>query len=190
MASPIFLCVRPAFRRPEIVNGIFMTTIIGVPMFCVNRNSDVYIGENKKMSIGQRIRDARKAAAMTQGQLAAKVGMRQNSISELENGDSAGTTNLAKFAQALRVNALWLETGVGDRTSAEFQSTASEQDRSVDAITTKIDAMKALGLISVREATLLRKYRMASPDGQEKIDDMSNLAERDELFIVHDQAKL
>ena len=65
------------------------------------------------MSIGSRIREARKNAKLSQNELALKVGVKQSTISELETGESAGTTVLASFASALGVNALWLETGKG-----------------------------------------------------------------------------
>ncbi len=65
------------------------------------------------MSIGTRIREARKRVKMTQAQLAAKVGMAQGTLSELETGESDGTSLVASFAAALGVNALWLETGKG-----------------------------------------------------------------------------
>ncbi len=65
------------------------------------------------MSIGSRIREARKKSGLTQAQLGSKVGMVQATISELETGESAGTTNIASIAHALGVSALWLETGKG-----------------------------------------------------------------------------
>lgn len=68
---------------------------------------------NIGMSIGERIRDARKRAKLTQKQLAVKIGISQGALSELETGASEGTTYVASFASALGVNALWLETGKG-----------------------------------------------------------------------------
>lgn len=68
---------------------------------------------NIGMSIGERIREARKRAKLTQKQLATKVGISQGALSELETGESEGTTYVASFAAALGVNALWLETGKG-----------------------------------------------------------------------------
>ncbi len=65
------------------------------------------------MSIGTRIREARKSVKMTQAQLAKKVGMSQGTLSELETGESDGTTLIGSIAAALGVNALWLETGRG-----------------------------------------------------------------------------
>lgn len=65
------------------------------------------------MSIGSRIKEARKAAKLTQKELAKKVGMAQASLSELETGESQSTTLVASLAAALGVSALWLETGKG-----------------------------------------------------------------------------
>lgn len=69
------------------------------------------------MSIGTRIREARKSANMTQQQLAAKSGIKQATISELETGESAGSKYLASLADALGVSAFWLETGRGPRST-------------------------------------------------------------------------
>ncbi len=71
------------------------------------------------MSIGTRIKEARRDKKLTQKQLADKVGIKQPTLSELENGDSAGTTMIASFAAALGVNALWLETGKGEKHSPQ-----------------------------------------------------------------------
>lgn len=90
-----------------------MEQIIGNPIYEVNRNSERLPHDNIGMSIGSRIREARRAAKLTQKALAQKVGMAQASLSELETGESQGTTMVASFAAALGVNALWLETGKG-----------------------------------------------------------------------------
>jgi len=90
-----------------------MNPIIGTPILNVNRNADLFFNDNIGMSIGSRIREARKNAKLSQKELALKVGVKQSTISELETGESAGTTLLASFASALGVNALWLETGKG-----------------------------------------------------------------------------
>ncbi|MGK5024609.1 XRE family transcriptional regulator [Janthinobacterium sp. RB2R34] len=91
-----------------------MPSIIGTPIFKVNRNTDANARQNIGMSIGSRIREARKNAGLTQKQLCSKVGMSQGALSELETGASIGTTNIATLAHALGVSALWLETGRGD----------------------------------------------------------------------------
>lgn len=92
---------------------MFMSDSIGTPISNVNRYSDSLRPDNIGMSIGSRIKEARRAKKLTQKELASKVGMTQGSLSELETGESKGTTMIASFAAALGVNALWLETGKG-----------------------------------------------------------------------------
>lgn len=86
---------------------------IGLPIFNVNRHSDSLSRENIGMTIGQRIREVRLEIPMTQIELADKVGIKQPTLSELENGDSAGSKYLPAIAAALGVNAYWLQTGRG-----------------------------------------------------------------------------
>ncbi|HEY0062490.1 MAG TPA: XRE family transcriptional regulator [Telluria sp.] len=90
-----------------------MNQIIGTPILIVNRNSDLLLSDNIGMSIGTRIREARRIAKLTQKELASKVGMSQAALSELETGESEGSTLVASIASALGVNALWLESGKG-----------------------------------------------------------------------------
>lgn len=63
-----------------------------------------------------RLRHARKLRGLNQVDLAKKSGMAQATISELETGESRSPwgTNLARLAQALKVNPDWLATGKGD----------------------------------------------------------------------------
>jgi len=98
---------------------MFMSQSIGTPILFVNRDSDLVPADNIGMSIGSRIKDARRAAKLTQKALASKVGMSQASLSELETGESQGTTMIGSFAAALGVSALWLETGKGAMTTEQ-----------------------------------------------------------------------
>lgn len=68
---------------------------------------------------------ARKAAKMTQVDLAKRSGLNQSTISDLEVGKSQGTTALASLAAALGVNALWLETGKGAMQASHVDEAAS-----------------------------------------------------------------
>lgn len=94
---------------------MFISHNIGVPILLVNRNSDFTLGENIGMTIGQRIREARRAIPMTQDELASKAGIKQPTLSELERGDSTGSSYLPAIAAALGLNALWLQTGKGSK---------------------------------------------------------------------------
>jgi phage repressor protein C with HTH and peptisase S24 domain len=90
-----------------------MDDIMGSPVSEVNRFSGSFPGDNTGMSIGTRMKQARKAAKMTQIELAKRSGLNQSTISDLEVGKSQGTTYIATLAAALGVSALWLETGKG-----------------------------------------------------------------------------
>lgn len=65
---------------------------------------------------GERLRTARKAAKLSQGQLATRTGnaCSQANISKLESGAATGSEFTAHLARALRVDAYWLATGEGD----------------------------------------------------------------------------
>jgi transcriptional regulator with XRE-family HTH domain len=88
---------------------------IGFPMFEVKRNSDTELDQTSDMSIGERVRIARKEAGLTQAELSVKAGIKQPTLSELERGDSRSSTSLPSIAAALGVNAFWLETGRGSK---------------------------------------------------------------------------
>jgi transcriptional regulator with XRE-family HTH domain len=67
-------------------------------------------------SLAWRLKSAREAVGLTQKQLASAAGLKsQGAIGMLESGARHGTTFTAQIAAALRVSALWLETGDGPR---------------------------------------------------------------------------
>jgi transcriptional regulator with XRE-family HTH domain len=131
------------------------------------------------MSIGSRIREARRAAKLTQKELAQKVGMAQASLSELETGESQSTTMVGSFAAALGVNALWLETGKGAMVSADG---AEERPTGSPLHATALGDIEPQKLVEQAEDEVWRKiseivdtYRSASPTDRERID-----------FVIHE----
>jgi len=77
-------------------------------------------------TLGERLCYARTRAGMTQRQLAKLIGVRQPSISQIENGSTKETVNAAAIAAILNVRALWLEKGIG---AMDFdESRTSESD--------------------------------------------------------------
>lgn len=64
-------------------------------------------------TIGDRVRIARKDNGMTQGQLAAAVGIAQPTLSNLEKGKHAETVKIVEIAKILGVRPEWLSSGVG-----------------------------------------------------------------------------
>jgi transcriptional regulator with XRE-family HTH domain len=64
------------------------------------------------MTIGNRIRTARKMAKMTQAELAKASGLSQQMISALESGRRQNTFELVHVAKALGVRYEWLAVGL------------------------------------------------------------------------------
>jgi transcriptional regulator with XRE-family HTH domain len=64
-------------------------------------------------TFGERIKSRRLQLRLSQAKLATLSGLAQSTISDLERGMHQGTTNVASLAAALKVSALWLETGRG-----------------------------------------------------------------------------
>lgn len=90
----------------------------------VKRNADAspsYSGDPKmdksdeQMSMGERLKTARKHRKLSQIRLAEMTGVSQSTISDIERGRNAGSTESAKLAAALGVSALWLSTGRGPK---------------------------------------------------------------------------
>lgn len=105
-----------------------MRHIMGSPVLNVNRYSGSTWSNNIGMSIGNRLRQARKAAKLTQIELAARSSLTQSTISDLEVGKSQGTTGLASLAATLGVSALWLETGKGSMVPTQSPAEQMAED--------------------------------------------------------------
>lgn len=129
-------------------------------MFLVNRNSDSFLYKNPDMSIGARVREARKDAKLTQEQLAKRVGIRQSTLSELENGESAGTGYVATMAAALGVSPLWLETGKGPK---KLKSSPAELTDQAGNAMLPVNDM----------AELITLYSRSSPEWKRRIMDLA-----------------
>lgn len=69
----------------------------------------------KTMRYGERLRQARKQAKLTQAELAEKIGgiCSQENISKLERGDATGSAFTIQFAAACGVDPMWLAVGRG-----------------------------------------------------------------------------
>lgn len=94
-----------------------MDTNIGTSITTVNQNIYNEMNKNSDMdkldTLGARLRWARERRKMTQQAAAKAVGLRQPTLSALENNDSKGTASLIEFSQTYGVDARWLKTGRG-----------------------------------------------------------------------------
>lgn len=70
----------------------------------------------KEKAVRDRIRAARKALKMNQTDFAERLGLKQNSISVLENSDKAAVTDktIKLICVTFNINEDWLRTGKGE----------------------------------------------------------------------------
>lgn len=106
------------------------------------------------MKIGERIKQARTYAKLTQRQLAARIGSTQQAIQRLERGHVHSTRFTVEIARACRVNPNWLDTGKGDM------------------VTTRVDPRGEI--IEPGTAEMLELYERMDPHGREIIKEISS----------------
>lgn len=67
------------------------------------------------MTQGERIREVRKALGLTLEKFGEKMGMKKNSVSQLENGKNSVTEQVVKaICREYNVDYMWLTTGDGE----------------------------------------------------------------------------
>lgn len=67
------------------------------------------------MTQGERIREVRKALGLTLEKFGEKIGMKKNSVSQLENGKNSVTEKVVKaICREYNVDYMWLTTGDGE----------------------------------------------------------------------------
>lgn len=67
------------------------------------------------MTQGERIREVRKALGLTLEKFGEKIGMKKNSVSQLENGKNSVTEQVVKaICREYNVDYMWLITGDGE----------------------------------------------------------------------------
>ena len=67
------------------------------------------------MTQGKRIKEVRKSLGLTLEKFGEKIGMKKNSVSQIENGKNSMTEQVAKaICREFNVNETWLRTGEGE----------------------------------------------------------------------------
>jgi len=104
----------------------------------------------KKLIVASRLREARKMAGLTQGQVAAQMKLHRPTISEIEAGNrSVSVTELTKFAEMYEVDVPWLAgEGAGkldphdDRVQLAFRDLEKLSETDLDKLMTALAAIK------------------------------------------------
>lgn len=92
------------------------------------------------MELGERVRTARRYAKLTQVQLAERVGMEQQTLSDLERGKNATSSKLTDIAFACGVEPLWILREEGPM-EAQLHRTPGDMDQLLAAIIALVDTV-------------------------------------------------
>ena len=104
----------------------------------------------KKLIVASRLREARKMAGLTQGQVAKEMDLHRPTVSEIEAGNRSVTVQeLAKFAELYEVDVGWL-AGEGaekldphdDRVQLAFRDLEKLSEADLDKLMTALAAIK------------------------------------------------
>lgn len=114
----------------------------------------------------QRLIWAREKKELTQEALAKLVGVRQSTIGNLETGYRKSAKHIAKIAEVLGVDALWLVEGKGQPT------------REGRAGAPATEAAPRLQFVTDEEAELLDLFRCTDSDGKGAIIDVARIQPR------------
>lgn len=102
-------CVEAVANELAPVHGHHISTLIGaVNSYLLEKTNIIPC-----MSIGDRIRQLREKAGLSQSDLAMKAGVSQGTISQLEKNPNQKTKHLVAIARVLDCSVDWLEKGTG-----------------------------------------------------------------------------
>lgn len=85
-------------------------------------------------TLAERLKSEREKAGMSQAQLAEKIGLSQQSVAKIENGETQQPRKIKEIAKVLGVSQKWLQLGIEDNASfpdlvvKEAESTALDPD--------------------------------------------------------------
>ncbi|MBZ7564554.1 MULTISPECIES: XRE family transcriptional regulator [Klebsiella] len=125
-----------------------------------------------KTTLAERLREARKAADMTQKALGEAVGISQAAIQKIETGRAAQTTKLLDIANALRVRPEWLSSGTGamsaDRESDKNPSRTNQDVFRVDILDLAVSA--GPGIVNQEFVEILHSVEYAPAEARHMFD--------------------
>ncbi|EJC7953403.1 MULTISPECIES: XRE family transcriptional regulator [Klebsiella pneumoniae complex] len=125
-----------------------------------------------KTTLAERLREARKAADMTQKALGEAVGVSQAAIQKIETGRAAQTTKLLDIANALRVRPEWLSSGTGamsaDRESDKNPSRTNQDVFRVDILDLAVSA--GPGIVNQEFVEILHSVEYAPAEARHMFD--------------------
>ena len=112
---------------------------------------------NQTMDLRDRLREAREAAGLTQEQLRARAGLKNQSIiGSLESGYRKSSSYLPQIADALGVSAIWLSTGKGHQKIGGIHPPDVIKEQLTPRQTASTDDLAYLEQLSPARAKIIR----------------------------------
>lgn len=112
--------------------------LVGMSTRSLVGNAHKVAGRLRPMSIGERVLKIRTERKLSQAKLAKEVGVTQQLIGQIENGENQGTKHIVRIAAALGVSVLWLESGEGEPEPPPPARITSSADQRLEAIKARL----------------------------------------------------
>jgi phage repressor protein C with HTH and peptisase S24 domain len=93
--------------------------------------SSIYHPE-RVMSLAERIKERREALGITQTELAELIGIKQQSVGSIENGETKNPRKIFEIAQALKCSVQWLKTGEQESNATQLDGVSLWEDEGED----------------------------------------------------------
>jgi phage repressor protein C with HTH and peptisase S24 domain len=84
------------------------------------------------MSLAERVRERRDVLGITQTELADKIGIKQQSVASIENGETKNPRKIFEIAQALKCSVHWLKTGQQESNATHLEGVSLWEEESED----------------------------------------------------------
>ena len=161
------LYLSPAISQEEI--GMVLnvhTPIISYLISEVKQKSDCFRYQNAVMNttFGERLKESRKDAKLSQVAAAKRVGVSQGLISDLENNVYDASAKTIELAHLYRVNPYWLATGNGNK--KDVPMTPEEQEL--------ISVCRTLSNTKQGEILIVAKYEASKKEAEGMRDAMQS----------------
>lgn len=128
------------------------------------------------MNIGERIKMLRKSLGLTQQSFADRIGMKRNSIAQIELGRNTSDQTIFSICREFNVNESWLRNGIGDmflstnRNANLAKLTKQLLNEESDSFKNRFVSM--LANLSIEEWELLEKKAKELYGANNKTDDI------------------
>ena len=136
-------------------------------MFACNRKTDVDLADDDVMStLGQRLKECRREKGLRQAEVCLRIGIKQGTLSELENDKYPTSSFVPRLAALYGVEAIWLSDGKGPKVRTYG---LQDVDKTAGNVSSRIEISNKIPLISwVQAGTFCQIVDLFEPGDAEE----------------------